>query len=157
MPLLRATVKGEQLVLRRLLIRLTWDTVSGMYRHSHSNPSVRNLINETHLSTPHRKQLQLPRGHLTLNAQFHEVISWTHISDSNPDEQDQGCVSKRHSHFIASTFGFPVSAFRRQLWHVKNKNSKKHELELRDICVSKDKALSGCTAWAWSAAQTRIV
>lgn len=148
MPLLRATVKAEQLFLRRLLIRLTWDTISGMYSHSHSSPSVRNLINESHLSTPHRKQLQLLRGRQTLNAEFHGVVSWTHISDSNPYEQDQGCASRRYSHFIAFTFGFPVSAFRRQLWHIKNKNSKKHGLALRDTYVSKDKGPSGCTAWA---------
>lgn len=111
MPLWRAPVKAEQLFLRRLLIRLTWDTVSGMYNHSDSGLSVRNLVNESHLNTAHRKQLQLLRKRLTLNAEFHGVISWTHISDSNPSEQEQGCVSRRHSRFIAVTLGFPVPAF----------------------------------------------
>lgn len=45
---MRATAKVEQLFLRRLLIRLTWDTGFGICIHFDSSYSTRQLINKSY-------------------------------------------------------------------------------------------------------------
>lgn len=45
---MRATAKVEQLFLRRLLIRLTWDTGFGIHIHPDSSYSTRHAINKSH-------------------------------------------------------------------------------------------------------------
>lgn len=89
------------------------------------------------IRTLHRKRLQLLRGRLALEMQ--------HFTALSPGLIHQIVSRLRKNRAVppggALTLGFPVSAFRRQLWHIKNKNSKKCELELRDIYLSKDKGV----------------
>lgn len=107
---MRATVKAEQLFLRRLLIRLTWDAASRMYNHPDSTPSVRNLVKESHWNATHRKQLQLPRARLAVTAELHGATSRTHMSESNHLSENRavlpGGLAFYSAHICLSCPGF---------------------------------------------------